>query len=506
LLITALNAVKISQEIHINIINTTENNMRTIEQILLDLNPKNLPEKMKDINKQLEYYTTHTMEANGISLIPVLDLLDERYTDHTLRANGYILTVAQLKEDAKKFLDLAEKDPILYNSVLKRLHRSIKVLEQNYVIGNIKNTSVIQEVKKHFLDTLQFSYITKNSQMPQQLRQLIDQKIEEQASQLNLNWYKNNLDPNINTELSELLIKKLLEDSKKNGLNSDIKNKLTLEKNAINSVDALINCFRRKELPSNIQENILTNLINIIKTEISAEKITTNDDLGATINAYQTLKGQHDAISKIIINWQNNQTIPAVSVKLEKYLGKVIGDMKQLLDSNLTEQFEHLAVKAFVDKLQQNQYQENLNSIMSKYSLTVIKELLPSNLENLPKCREAIYADVMDQLHQQWIQGGLPETRNFIQKTVFAFLYEIDDKIQEKVWPNKKKEGIEELIRDNTEMRSKITKLETMLEQQNKILEKVLMHISPHALTNSNANDSAEHLSIKMGMFGNSNQ
>lgn len=480
--------------------------MRTIEQILLDLNATNLTEQIKLINNQLEYYINHKMEANGISLIPVRDLLDKQYTDKDLRANGYILTATQLKEDADKFIELAEKNPILYNSILKRLHRSIQVFEQNYVSGNMKNETVIKEVKKHFLDTLQSSYSDKeNSKMPEKLRQLIDKKIEDKIGQHNANWYKNTLSDDINVEFSELLTKKLLEDFKKNTLTPDVKNKLLLEKNAINSVDALITCFRKKELPSDIQGNIKNNLIDMIKIEMEAGHITSNDPLGSIINTYrnQSLRAdrEYDAISKVIINWQNKQTADDVSEGLEKYLRSVVNNMKQTLDSNLTQQFEELAVKVFIDKLQQSQYQENLNSIMSEYSLITLRQL---NLNNLPKCREAIYIDVMNQLHEQWIKGELPETKDFIQKTVFAFLHEVDDKIQEKVWPNKMKRGIEELVNDNAKLHSKVEKLETLLEQQTKLLSKLFSKLQPSPYTaNNNENNSTENLSIKMGMFGN---
>ncbi|MBA3535589.1 MAG: hypothetical protein H0T84_03110 [Tatlockia sp.] len=445
--------------------------MKILEQILLELDPKNLDASMKILQDQLDYYTNHNMETKGISLLPVRDLLSKQCTDESLRKQGYILTIAQFKEDCAKFIKLADSDPILYNAYLKRLHRSYQVLLQNYVIGNIKNAGLVGEMKALFSDTLQSFYQgSNNKKMPEKLRNDIEEQLGSEVKQLYMSWHNNKpkkLRDDIQTEVTSLLAKQLLADWQNKGLHPSITKYLEMEKNTINSIEVLIEWFRKKQLLAN-QSKINSQVIEAIVSDIQAEKLTVYDELGLTINQITQLSLKKDnvsVVSELILRWQNTQTTPQVSIKISEYVAKLITKMRQDLDSSLTEEFSQLAVYAFLDKFQQNYLEnEELGAAMKEYGLKTASLFLLA--DSLPNCRETIYATVMEKLHNDWVSGKFSvEISDFIKESVFSSLSQLDDEIQEKVWPNSTRHGIKQVISDNAELQKQVTGLTEMVKQ-----------------------------------------
>ncbi len=458
------------------IITLEEIQMKILEQILLELDAQNLAKAINDINNQLDYYTKYKMEVEGVSLIPVRDLLDPKFTDDVLRKNGYILTIAQFKEDCAKFLELAAKNPILYNSRLKRLHRSYHVLIENYTKGNVHNKAVTAEITKHFAETILASYcngVIDGKKMPTELSSQIAQTVEEEIGNLNINWYANKLAVDTKKEFTDAISVQLLNDWQKKLLEPAICKQLDEEKTSINSIEALQSHFRERKLPNATQDTIKAAVIEEIKKDIEAGKLTQSNALGAQYNSIRNsiLENSHfNVVTYLINNWKNKQVTPDVSHQLEKYISDVIGRMKQNLESSLTQQFEQLATQVFLDKLLSGQYSKDLAETLQKYSLAFAKKILLSlnsdDLKNPSKCKDTVYSQVMNQLHKNWLNGKLSSSVNeFIKESVFAFLNEFDDKIQEQVWPNKNKQFVEKLIRENAEIRNELAGIKKLLAQ-----------------------------------------
>ncbi|MBA2650796.1 MAG: hypothetical protein H0U73_00795 [Tatlockia sp.] len=462
--------------------------MKILEQILLELDSKNLEASMKILQDQIDYYSNHNMETKGISLLPVRDLVSKQFSEVSLRKQGYILTIEQFKEDCAKFIKLADSDPILYNAYLKRLHRSYQVLQQNYVIGNIKNAGLVGEMKALFSDTLQSFYQgSKNQKMPEKLKNDIEEQLDSEVKQLYMSWHNNKpkkLREDIQTEVTSLLAKQLLADWQKNGLHPSITKNLEMEKNTINSIEVLIEWFRKKQLLAN-QSKIHSQVIEAIVSDIQAERITGYDDLGATINQitkHSLKKDDVSVVSELILRWQNMQTTPQVSIKLSEYVGKVITKMRQDLDSSLTEEFSQLAVYAFLDKFQQDYLEnEELGAAMKEYGLKTANLFLSPN--SLPNCRETIYATVMEKLHNDWVTGKFSaEISDFVKESVFSSLSKLDDEIQEKVWPNTTRQGIKQVIGDNAELKKEVSELKEMVLKLEKLMLK-MPNIKPESPT-----------------------
>lgn len=457
--------------------NLKEKIMKVIEQILLQLNKSVSERNIKAIEDQIDYSIKYKMEVEGISLIPVRDALGEDYTDETLRRNGFILTIAQLKEDCEKFLKLAQEKPLSYNSHLKRLHRNFEVFEACYISGNVANAKVIAEMKEHFAKILQDSYChgtEPDKKMPKALAQLIVKRLEARIVSLNDAWYENKLAPEFSRLFSEILAKNMLEDWRKNRLNANIVQKLHEEKKAINSTTALTRCFQDSKLPHDIQVEIKKHLIGEITGEISARRISPLDDFGVAIKAKREFLIENDSfnvISAMIVDWQNNQINPNVGKQIECFLNKVIVNMKDRLDSSLTQQFEALAVNIFLEKLQQKRYENSFN--VEKYSLEVGQSLL-SGYNNDPQVKEfqqKIYLDVMLALHDDWISNTLSgEINEFLKTIVFASLNELCDRIERAVWPSQYKNEMEQLKNTVQEQSKQMQRMTTELEKLTKIL------------------------------------
>lgn len=469
--------------------------MKVIEQILLELDMQNLAKTIHDIHGQLDYYSKHKVEVEAISLLPIRDLLDPKYTDDVLRNNGYILTIAQFKEDAAKFLELAANDPILYNSRLKRLHRGFQVLQKNYVKGDIRNKVVIAEIKKQFTDSLVASYCqgaSDGEKMPGELSNRIAQTLQRVIEDINKEWLKNTLFADAKTELTDKLISHLYEDSQKDRLDPAISKQLQIEKNKINSVDALLSHFREKKLPEQVQNKLQSTIIGEITKEVEAEHITTTSELGSTIKTTSgTLLGQNlqfRAYQLLIANWQNKQISSGAANQLEAIIRGVIDKAKPELESTLKEQFDKLAARIFLEKLQQGEWPDSIMNVMQAYTSAITKQLFmhASDSNNLQKCRELINKNAMLYLHGEWVGGKLTaKENNFIKEIVFATLNEIDDKIQERVWPNNNKANGDQI------MQKIEAKFEAKFAQQNKLIEQLITQLQANNLgvTTGNASN-----------------
>jgi hypothetical protein len=447
--------------------------MKALERMLQELDAKNMEKNISQIQGQLEYYAKSKQEVEGISLILVVDLLNEG-SHEALRSNGYALTINQLMEDCEKFLILSKKSPILYNATLKRLYRSILVFQENYVLGNIKNKAAILEIKKQFSKKFQDIYCghhDSNKKLPKELSNLISNQITEEIKRINAAWYRNALQTKINKLFTQLLFKQLLSDWHDNKLDEIIVKKLIEEKKTINSAEALINCFRENKLPEEIQIDIKKYLASEIVAEVNADRINVYDDLGAAIKVKSTQVLQNElsfTVNAVITDWKNNQTHTNVSKQIEKHLAKILNNMKDRLDSSLTQQFETLAVKAFLDKLQQGQYETSLG--MEKYSLTIGKWFLTSYSEadNVNDCWQGLFDNAMSQLHDQWIAGKLTsDVNNYLQEIVFSSLNKINELIQGQVWQSDSNNRIERLEKQVQEQNQ-------LFQQQAKLIQQLL--------------------------------
>jgi len=454
--------------------------MKTIEMILLDLNKNNVNESAEAIQKQIDFFAGTRIEVDCISLMPVRDLLKgPKYADNILRSNGYILSIAQFKEDSEKFIKLAEKDPILHNSKLKRLYRAYQVLLENYINRNIHNKVVLDEMKGIFSQTLLDDYFS-DKKMPKALSERIATMTEIEVEQLNGNWFKNNLVGESKKEFTNLLSSQLLCDWRAKNLDSGIMNQLEKEKDKINSIEALLTHFREKKLPTEIQDRIKAAVIAHIET--NKTRINPGTELSDRIIAIRNARVDNainSVLSEIIFEWQNTQSSDAVSKQLGVFVTEVIATMKKDLESGLTHQFDQLTTQIFLGKLQGNEYQPDLAKTTQKYAFTVAKQLLlpvTGGTDNLSKCKEVIYGQVMSELHKQWMNGGRlsGDESNFIKERTFASLNEIGDKIQENVWPNKNKQKMEALLQDNNALRTGVNELKTEVNELKILLQQLV--------------------------------
>lgn len=459
--------------------------MKVLQRILLDTNPKDAKRHIEAIQGQLDYYAKYRMEVEGISLISVLDLLDKKYTEESLRQNGYILTVAHLKDDAETFLKKAQDNPILYNSHLKRLYRSILSFQDHYASGGVRNAIAIEEIKALFAKKILAAYTEgdSHSKMPTSLGDRIGKQVKEELGRLNSAWYKKGLPQHTNDLFTRVFSKRLLADWQAGKLDRDVTDKLLENKQTINSIEALISCFRDKKLPETVQAKIRSALIKELDTEIRGEKMTQYDALGALVKEKRNESLQNDMFSvlnTLISEWQTHQMGTEASKRMEVYLAKVMKEMKPELDNSLTKQFHELAVNAFLDKLQDGQYKNKLS--MEKYSEAVVEEELLSYDEedNIQAFRQKVYANVMDILHDQWVSGKLTsDVAKYLRETVFNFLNATANDIKSQVWPNASKgkvQGLESQLNTQAQMiatlMQKVEALTNGAKAQKKVSEK----------------------------------
>ncbi len=488
--------------------------MKILEQILLDSNNHNNPKTIVDIHAQLDYYAKNNMQVEGISLMSIRDKLHPTYTDEILRRNGYILTIADFKEDCQKFFELADKNPILYNSRLKRLHRSYQVLMESYTKGTVSNKAVAAEISKKLADTLLINYWQGSDEyktMPTELRARIMSMFDVEVENLHKNWCTNKLGSDNKNELTDAVCSKLVDDCQNKRLPQIIYKQFEDEKSKINSVAALLSQFQERKLPQETQDIIKSATVEQIKNEIDANKLVTSSALGDYYNnVYNSSidKSHFKTASQIINNWQNKQVTTDVAIELEKHICDVLNRMKQNLENNLTQQFEQYAIQIMLEKMHTGYYKGEIVESLQKYSLAIAKQYLLSNkqaeLDRLPKCKSTIYTELMTQLHMSWLSGKLSQVENeFIKESVFAELHELDEKIQEKVWPNKNKRYVEQLIRENAEMRNKLSHVEKLLEQLISQKQGNIKTAVTGALAVPIVDETPAIPSSRMGFFGN---
>lgn len=436
--------------------------MKGNERVLHEIDPNNPEKSLAALHAFISSNSKNKSEVEAVSLMCVRDFIDPRHTDKELRDNGYVLTVAQFEEDCEKFLRLVNDDPISYNSRLKRLHHGFNALIQQYTKGQVRNKVVIEELSKRFAIELLSYYNNSNPEarkLPDELRQKIANMFEIKVEKLNEEWIKKQLGGETGKEFNEFLVAQLLKDWQSNALDSNISKQLVEEKNKINTVGALLAYFQDNKLPNGVQEAIKGAIIEELKQKVEALQITTTSALGSEIQAIKLSSLRNDnyfIMNKLIDVWQNQKTSGEVTRQFEDIAKLVIEKMKPDLETRLVQQFEQIATKIFLEKVQEGAYYKELHESVRGKTLAIAKQsLLPmlNSDRETSKCKEAVYKDVMGQLHDGWVKGQLSErVADFLKDIVFSSLKGLDKQLTDKVWSNNDRVELHALRRDMAEM------------------------------------------------------
>lgn len=447
--------------------------MKGNERILQELDPNSPEKSLAALHAFISSNSKNKPEVEAISLMCVRDFIDPRHTDKELRDNGYVLTIAQFEEDCEKFLRLVNDDPISYNSRLKRLHHGYNALIQQYTKGQVRNKVVMEELSKRFAIELLSYYTNSNPEarkLPDELRQKIASMFEIKVEKLNDEWIKKQLGGDTGKEFNEVLISQLLKEWQANTLDANISKQLVEEKNKINTVGALLAYFQNNKLPNGVQEAIKGAIIEELKQKVEALQITTTSALGSEIQAIKLGSLRNDnyfIMNKLIDVWQNQKTSGEVTRQFEDIAKLVIEKMKPDLETRLVQQFEQVATKIFLEKVQDGAYYKELHESVRAKTLAIVKQtILPmlNSDRDSSKCKEAVYKDVMGQLHDGWVKGQLSErSADFLKDIVFASLKGLDKQLVDKVWSHNDRLELHALRKDMADMIAAVKELKAQI-------------------------------------------
>lgn len=456
--------------------------MRSFEELERVLDEKKLGVTVNCVNNHIETCAEDNADTQGISLMTIRDLLDEKFTDEFLRAHGYVLTIAQFKEDVIKHLALKAEDPIKHNSALKRLHRAYVALKESYIHNKVFNFAVQNELKKHFRDVIMKAYTHGNAngrKIPEALNNRISQLMRLEVESLSAQFLVNTLPADSNNEFSQVIAAELLMDWRAGKLAPAIQAQLLAEKSEINSVKALSKHFQHNALPQEVHEMIMANLISEVSSAIDAGKILPNSPLGAAIRKTREdllQNSNFSIISDIISKWLNSELALNVAEDLVKHVEKVICNLKPLLEANLTKEFDRISVRVFLSKLQERKFsQKEITEPMQKYALLISEKFLlfthGTESESLLKCKDNLASAAMHNLHESWLSGKLLENEAaFLLDSTFEVLQDIDEKIQQKMWSNGTSQTVSQLLDENQALRREVMEIrETMAQKDEKL-------------------------------------
>lgn len=453
--------------------------MKPIEKLLLALDLQNMAKTVAAIQNQIDLSSAG--DAEGISLMLVRDSLNTKYTDSVLREKGYILTIAQFQEDAEKFLSLAVKSPLLYDSQLKRLHRSYHVLISSYEKGTMKNKTVIAEIKNHFIKIMLACFCegqNKGSKMPRELITWVNKQINVEIDNLNDGWYKNKLSVQVNKKFTDVLSFNLRRDWQGKTLDPIIFAKLQAERDKVQGKKVLLKLFKEKKLTVEAQDFIYERVISDVVDDIGADKINPYSKLGLALNDVRlngTLVGHPAKIAaKLISNWQNNQ----IELEAGKAFEVYVENAAAMLEQNFESLFSEIAIANFLENLSKGKYGDSFEKTMRSYTLPIAKEV-----SELEENKEIVYTNVMSSLHDQWISGKLLANENrFIEINVFAGLEKLDSRILDQVWKAKTDSKVEELSKQVTQLLVMVRELSPKSVVDDDKSTKVVSFFSPPAM------------------------
>lgn len=481
--------------------------MKTLLETISGFDSSNAAEIAK-LHNLIEHYThANRCEVEGVSLITVRDLV--KYSDDKLRENGYAITLAQFREDCAKYLALAAKDPILYNSRLKRLHRSYTTFEDAFISGRIYNKAVLEEMQAHFAKTLKQCYShgdINDKKMPVELAQRIASLLDAEICSFNKMWSTNAISPELAREYIKSFQAQFVAKWRAGLLPQCISQCLDAEKRHLNSVERLLHCFRTNQLTPDINAQIVEKVVAEIRGDINAKRINQNNALGAAILALKNnlLNPENfEILSELIVQWQKNDLSPEARLIFEQRVSLVIEKMKPNLEIDLSSQFDNLAADNFLRNVQlgASYSKEVLEATVGcVLSLTKPALLVSSDHQaNELPCKKLIDNEVMKKLCALLISKDLTEQEfGFIKEVVFAELRAIDTNLVRQVWVGHSSDVMRQCCEENVMLKSELARL---AEQVNQLMKSQPEAVKPVQNVETKGDDKPSSLSGYM-LFG----